>query len=517
MPSVGVACTVLIAAIAMLVTARSAVARDDDVTLREDVERRMVAVRVLDAAMNDVIAYGSGLIVGERDGEFFITTARHVISPPNLKPEEYFIEVRFFRRDEWIRLKQPPLASASRDLAVLIAPVKYSPYEPQTLESTLPVAAVDAQTRLKDVTIFGVDVENKREMRQGAGAIANVDGEKIIFDAADVQPGWSGGVVLNEVGLVGIIVTEGSGRKGHQALAFAALLDELKTMNIPLQVRSEPLLAALAAAQKNGLALGMFVWDQSSAQKASGEWAAIRLTSQDGLRFTGECLSLRGGGAACTLEPRGSEIVATLPARLLWRVAQNEPPTRTFSSTSDCSARGMLALKCADAGFIAYLAVPTARCELLGSAILRTAAGNDWTRISLPPDVMQAFQIQSATSEMVFDGVRPSFPLNLPRPGAMWPLTIDRADEATMRMKIRVGDGAIRMRDRDKAAYDSLRVLLKDADGRNELSSKRIRSEGERTSNWVVKVPQRFSLWFEGDNSTRTVPIVMEAAVVEYE
>lgn len=509
----------MLVSLAMLLISRSASAHDDDITLADDIERRMVAVRIVDAAMNDVIAYGSGMIIGEREGEFFITTAKHVITPTGMKPEEFHIEVRFFRRDEWIRLTQPAKASEKRDLAVLIAPVKLSPYEPRTLETTLPVAAVDALPQLKDVAIFGVDVEDKRTIKRRAGTLANVDGEKIIFDAADVKPGWSGGIVLNELGLVGMIVSEGSGKSGHQALAFTALLDDFKAMNVPLSVRTEPLLAALDSVRKSGLAIAVFTWDESSPQRLVGEWGAIRLVAQDGLKFTGDLVTVRSGGAPCVIEPRGSELVATFPARLLWRnTSQNDPPARTFSTTSDVAITGMIVLKCVVPKAVTYLAIPTGRSEMLGAAIVRAAAGNDWTRVALPNEFMQGFSLQGQADEMLFNGARPAFPLAFPRAGAVWTIALDKgAGESLLRARVRVGDGAARMKDRDRAAYDSQRAVIKDPDGRTEINQKKVRADGERTSNWAVKVPQRFGIWFEGDLSRTAVPIVIEAAVVEYE
>lgn len=516
--SVGVQCALALLLIATLFTSRSAFARDDDLTLTDDVERRMVAVRIIDAAMNDVIAYGSGMIIGERDGAFFITTAKHVIAPADMKPGDFHIEVRFFRRDEWIRLTQTPKVSDKHDLAVLVAPVKLSPFEAQTLESTLPVAAVDAQTQLKDLAIFGVDVDDKRAMKQRSGSLAGVDGGRITFDAADVKPGWSGGIVLNELGLVGMIVTEGSGNKGHQALAFTALLDDLKAMNVPLSVRTEPLIAALDGVLKNALAIAVFTWDESSPQKLIGEWGALRLTAQDGLKFSGDLITVRAGGGPCILEPRGSEIIATLPARLIWRsVNQNDPPTQAFSTTSDIAIRGMIVLKCVATRATTYLAIPTGESEMLGAAILRIAAGIDWQRVTLPAELMHGFSIQAPADEMLFDGKRPAFPLGFPRAGTMWTIALDKGgSERTLRAQMRVGDGAIRMRDRDRAAYDSLRAVIKDPDATTEINRKKVRTEGDRTSNWSVKVPQRFGVWFEGDMPRTAVPIVIDAAVVEY-
>ena len=201
-----------------------------------------ITVEWQDRDGNTKKAPGYGFIVGERDGYAYIVTAYHVVHPRSLKSQpdtSIIIKVKYFSRrgDTTYPANLLDEGNEQLDLAVLKAEFpKGLPWHRQVLSPESP----DRGTR-----VWFIGRSGKWYIPSAPGSVNKIDLEedRIHVDKLDVMPGTSGAPLINDSGIVGMIVTD-SPDKTSKALQIGRVKTANSEWGIPwhltvLPVRNE--------------------------------------------------------------------------------------------------------------------------------------------------------------------------------------------------------------------------------------------------------------------------------------
>ena len=137
-----------------------------------------------------------------------------------------------------------------------------------------------------------------------------------IFDANNVVGGFSGGVLVSDLGIIGLTVKAGPDGKGHEALLLAPLLAAVKDKGGVVLVETNQALAALERLFTRQLIGALDVWDfRDRAGRGQAFWVALVPKEHIGDRFTFDAITPRGRVAAEVVAD-GAGLSMTLAADL---------------------------------------------------------------------------------------------------------------------------------------------------------------------------------------------------------
>jgi hypothetical protein len=347
----------------------------------------VVQVRTFDKDTDQDVEVGCGLVVGFDDANLTILTARHVVADA-LKGEAR-IAVKFSGSSRWLDCDSAPVALGEIDAAFLRiarASSGFSGVPPVDQLIAAPVPARGAQVHVRG---FDVDIEQGR-MHWRQGVFEKLSDGVVTFDALGVKGGYSGGVVVTDLGVVGMTVRAGPDGKGHTALALPPMLKLVREKGGSVQMNDPAAGAAtdaLLRLRRESLVAALEVRYQANAKRdVVGFWVALLPKGQQGEgsdAFDGITVSdraeirLRTKGATVELEATTDLSASSGPYR-----GRLSKAIYTLTPDGDARLPGFLVWKGEGAGTTIYLALPTRRTELLAARALAEAA-SDGARLDL--------------------------------------------------------------------------------------------------------------------------------------
>jgi len=175
---------------------------------------------------------GFGFIVGEASGLLYIVTAHHVVVDPDKVETQGSAKVRveFFER-RGVKFDAVLLGTHDtyRDLAVLTV------HTPQGLQWTKEcLAGPDKQKRGTSVWFVGRDQEWKPPIEPGHVVVETSTDWVLELEGLPVKPGSSGGPVISETGIIGMI--EKDSQDGTNALSIDFIEKSFKEWQHPWQL-----------------------------------------------------------------------------------------------------------------------------------------------------------------------------------------------------------------------------------------------------------------------------------------
>ena len=204
--------------------------------------------------------YGFAFITGVRNGKLYLATARHVVEGDGYGSGESAVRVQFYQELDWLSARVIR-SNRAFDIAVLevVAPTGLQ-WEPVCLGL--------APARGQTVSFIGRNGQWYVPLGPALGAINAVRDDRIIADINSIQPGTSGAPLLNEEGIIGLIVEDEGNRavavgieRVQEVVTEAGRYPYLFTLEGGGLVEVEPLDADIARLQKELLA-----WRQAKEQ-----------------------------------------------------------------------------------------------------------------------------------------------------------------------------------------------------------------------------------------------------------
>ena len=189
---------------------------------------RQNVVRI-EAAMLTHVENGFGFVVGEREGQLFIVTAFHVVNDPDAigVPNPVKARVEFFdRQGKLYKAEILGTHDSFRDLAVLTVP---TPVGFSWKEKCL--AGAEKQKRGVPVWFVGRDQKWWPPVEPGHVSSPPSTEWMIDLEGTQIKPGSSGGPVIADTGIIGMIETDSAGNA--RALSVDFIKRALESWNHP--------------------------------------------------------------------------------------------------------------------------------------------------------------------------------------------------------------------------------------------------------------------------------------------
>jgi len=186
---------------------------------------------------------GFGFVVGEKSGQLYIATAHHVVASSDPDTTTLKVEVEFFeRRGKMYKAELLGTHDAARDLAVLTVP----PPAGVTWTKRC-MAGPDKQKRGVPVWSIGRVQEWKLPVEPGHVASDTSPDWMLDLEGTVVQPGSSGGPVVSDTGIIGMIEQDSVGNTRALSIDFIKRSFEawnhpwgLETVKTTLQIGPPP-------------------------------------------------------------------------------------------------------------------------------------------------------------------------------------------------------------------------------------------------------------------------------------
>jgi hypothetical protein len=500
--------------------AGNAMAADVPADVRAQIEKHAVAVRVIEKATRAPVDYGSGMIVGEKDGRFAILTAAHVLYPEGLAADEIQIEVQFVRRSEWNAVTRPVVVPAEDlDAAVVEVDVALSPFEPNSIGTRMTLSPPSMFDEHREAWAYGYDVDEKKHVWL-EGATTVVDEAHVYFNADDLKRGYSGGVLVSSLGPIGVITAAGPNNRNHEAIFLSALAPVLQQGGIACALSAQPVLDAMINLMERELTAGLFIWDES--ERLMGFWAAVRLTAREGMRFDGDVLG-PSNGAACALtwEPGGLRAEwGDDGGGVRWSGSRFELSSlAAFTPTDEVVVDGFIVLQAIAPDVIAYLALPIGFSELAGSALIAAGAKADWRRCDPPGDSDSALAVFGSPADVLVQGRRPDFPLTM-RPNQPLPLALREEPilaETRIAGTFSVGDVYRTLEGYDRVAYQHEFQISGAFSGR-VFARGELEPDKSPRATFMAEIPREEDRTIEvrSGRASPVRPVLLEACRIEY-
>jgi hypothetical protein len=178
---------------------------------------RQNVVRI-EATMSTHVENGFGFVAGEREGQLFIATAYHVVNDPDAIgiPNPVKAKVEFF--DHQGKLYKAEILGTHdsvRDLAVLTVP---TPAGFSWKEKCL--AGPEKQKRGVPVWFVGRDQQWRPPVEPGHVSSGPSTEWMIDLEGTLIKPGSSGGPVIADTGIIGMIETDSAGNARALSVDF---------------------------------------------------------------------------------------------------------------------------------------------------------------------------------------------------------------------------------------------------------------------------------------------------------
>ncbi len=252
--------------------------------VRSAVESDVAMVRVMDAASNQPIRFGTAFIVHD-DGELLtLTTAAHVVASA-IEDANQYVEVRFDGQDRWVAAGNSGVLG-SEDLDLATIHVKRS--RASSLEgrrgAKLPVAA--APERAGEVWVYGYDTDTNEGVWRKCW-VARQDGDAVLLDGRGIKAGYSGGVVVSSLGPVAMMSARGPGNADHRSISFLSIAAALSGSGVDHALVRNPASDALQHCLDRGLSIAGYCLDYRARGFAYQFWAAVELDTAASGSFSG--------------------------------------------------------------------------------------------------------------------------------------------------------------------------------------------------------------------------------------
>jgi hypothetical protein len=170
---------------------------------------------------------GFGFVVGEKSGQLYIATAHHVVASSDPDTTTLKVEVEFFeRRGKMYKAELLGTHDAARDLAVLTVP------PPAGVTWTKKcMAGPEKQKRGVPVWSIGRVQDWKIPVEPGHVASDTSPDWMLNLEGTVVQPGSSGGPVVSDSGIIGMIEQDSAGNT--RALSIDLIQRDFQSWNHP--------------------------------------------------------------------------------------------------------------------------------------------------------------------------------------------------------------------------------------------------------------------------------------------
>jgi hypothetical protein len=178
---------------------------------------RQNVVRI-EATMSTHTENGFGFVVGERAGQLYIVTAYHVVNDPDAIGVASTVKVRvefFDHQGKMFKAEILGTHDAARDVAVLTIP---APEGFTWNEKCL--AGPEKQKRGVPVWFIGRDQQWKPPVEPGHVVSGPSTEWMIDIEGTMVKPGSSGGPVISDTGIIGMIETDSAGNTRALSVDF---------------------------------------------------------------------------------------------------------------------------------------------------------------------------------------------------------------------------------------------------------------------------------------------------------
>lgn len=189
-------------------------------SLRQNVVR-------ISATMSTHVENGFGFVVGEKSGQLYIATAHHVVASSDPDTKTLRVDVEFFdHRGKTYKAELLGTHDTDRDLAVLTVPGP-----PGFTWTKKCMAGADKQKRGVPVWSIGRVGEWKIPVEPGHVASDTSPDWMLDLEGTVVQPGSSGGPVVSDTGIIGMIEQDSAGNT--RALSIDLIKREFEDWNHP--------------------------------------------------------------------------------------------------------------------------------------------------------------------------------------------------------------------------------------------------------------------------------------------
>jgi hypothetical protein len=178
-------------------------------TLRQNVVR-------IKTTMSSHEENGFGFVVGEKSGQLYIATAHHVVASSDPDTTTLKVEVEFFdRRGKMYRAELLGTHDAARDLAVLTVP-------PPAGVTWTKKCMAGPEKQKRGVSVWSIGLVQDWKIPVEPGHVASetsIDG-MLDLEGTVVQPGSSGGPVVSDDGIIGMIEQDSVGNTRALSIDF---------------------------------------------------------------------------------------------------------------------------------------------------------------------------------------------------------------------------------------------------------------------------------------------------------
>ncbi len=207
-----------------------------------DRDRAKAGVVMIRTQLPGGSAIGAGVIVAVTPRDVYVATANHLLRRGGTASS---IQLQFASRPgEWFDARLLDLRDVDLDLAAVVVPL------PARLDTTtLKTIAAAPASQLKrgaDVYPLGFPRERPWNMPVAADKVASTSTLRIVFQSQYVQPGNSGGPLLDACGRIVGMVTATDPPEA-EAVRIESIVDAVRTWNLPV-----PLSLTLASATCGG-------------------------------------------------------------------------------------------------------------------------------------------------------------------------------------------------------------------------------------------------------------------------
>jgi hypothetical protein len=357
--------------------------------VRVAIEEDVALVRVVQRTTGEAIRHGTALIVHDDGETLTLVTADHVIKAANESANQS-VEVRFFGRDLWVTIgESASLGEAGLDLAMLQVDRRRSPFGRARRGATLPVSQTPAdQAR---VWVRGYD-RDTGEAAWRTCWVSRSEGDLVLLNGRGIAPGYSGGVVVSQLGPVGMVTERGPGNSNHRAISYLAIAEALSEIGLDHALVRNPANDALQRALDTQLAVAFYVVDYSNITHGYQYWSAMTIDSVDAGRYSGVVYNGERPRQPnhVDLVPGPTNVKASFTIALSWNMNGNGTMPGTellFEPVSSLLIDGFVVLRADMGDKVCFLAIPTESSELLLARSILQAVPPGGTFADLPPGI----------------------------------------------------------------------------------------------------------------------------------
>lgn len=218
-------------------------------------ELKKGVVKIIVHAKNDKNETGAGIILDYRKGLVYIMTTYHIFKDYDKKDDK--IEVIFYERSElkFRGILYDTIIDEDNDLAVIIVNNQKKHIR---IKPTFKLGSAAKVKELDEITAIGHP--SNHDWEPSPGKIKGIEPLRIRFESAAVDPGYSGGVLLNKKSQLIGMVTKKEQKYGY-ALKIDLALEIIKAWGIPYRFKRDCTIFWVGGILITG-AIVSYYWDE---------------------------------------------------------------------------------------------------------------------------------------------------------------------------------------------------------------------------------------------------------------